>query len=183
MDIGDGAEAHARKLVLVAYLLVWHETRDDLGEFGGWKWDGLPVRLVAESPAEAKRLKKLPPGRDRVMFLWLGFDKRSIDPHVEANVQIFTANLEKAIPLVRAPQQSTKTVPNNQESTTMAFDKCDTAILKVLRESKNLLLIFDIVEAAGYERGTIGDHLSDLEKRGLVHRPKGERKGWAVKHT
>jgi len=111
MEIGADAEAHARKLVFVAYLLVWHETRDDLGEFGGWKWDGSAVRIIAESAEEADRLEKLPPGRDRVLFLWFGFDKRDVD-HAAGPLNEFASKLAQAIPLLPALPRPRNGKPN-----------------------------------------------------------------------
>jgi hypothetical protein len=100
MEIGADAELHARKLVLLAHLLVWHETCDDLGEFGRWPWDGSAIRLIAESPEEAKRLNELPPGRDRVLFHWFGFDKREVT--VGAVLDEFVNKVEKAAALLGA---------------------------------------------------------------------------------
>jgi len=105
LEIGEGAETHARKLAIVAYLLVWHESCKDLGEFGGWAWGGEPERLILESAKEAAAEAKRPRGRSCVLFQWFGHGKREVDGALKGLLPEFMAKVAKVLPLLGKPNQ------------------------------------------------------------------------------
>ncbi len=56
----------------------------------------------------------------------------------------------------------------------------DLLILKALGKSPSTLKRVDIQSATRLSSGTVQKCLQNLEKRGLVHRPHGQRRGWAL---
>ena len=76
-------------------------------------------------------------------------------------------------------------LPPNARLKIQTLHKDANFILEILNEEKNTMLQVDM-EAAAHEKGrpltrkTIGVHLFRLQSLGLVERPFGERKGYAI---